>query len=121
MSPWFSFAGPSSPLQPSNLIPTVVRHYAAIIQWTVSRIAYTPENYTVHYGTSSGSMTNVSQQQQSGKNFTATNLQFSVELTGLSAGTTYYYQVMAANSVGSTTSVEQSFMTTTLRKLYLHS
>ena len=115
-SPWSSSAGPSSP-QPSNLMSTGVTHNRATIQWTVSRIAYTPENYTVHFGTSPGSLTPFNQQQQSGDNFTATNLQFSVQLTGLSAGTTYYYQVVAVNSVGSTASVELSFMTTTLRKL----
>ena len=96
---------------------TSVRHNRATIQWTVSRIAYTPETYTVHFGTSPGSLTNVSQQQQSGDNVTATNLPFSVQLTGLSAGTTYYYQVVAMNSVGSTASDEQSFTTTELCKL----
>ena len=100
---------------------TNVRHNRATIQWTVSRIAYTPETYTVHFGTSSGSLSPFNQQQQSGDNFTATNLTFSVQLTGLSAMTTYYYQVMAMNSVGSAASVEQSFTTTELRKLYLHS
>ena len=83
----------------------------------MSRIAYTPENYTVHFGTSPGSLTPFSQQQQSGDNFTATNLQFSLQLTGLAPGTTYYYQVVAVSSVGSTASVEQSFTTAELRKL----
>ena len=82
-------------------------------------IAFTPETYTVHFGTSPGSLTPFNQQQPSSDNFTATNLQFSVQLTGLTAGTRYYYQVVAVNSVGSNTSVEQSFNTTTLRKLYL--
>ena len=113
---WCSSAGPSSPLQPSNLMSTGITHSRATIQWTVSRIAYTPETYTVHFGTTPGSLTNVSQQLQSGDNFTATNLQFSVQLTGLSAGTTYYYQVVAMNSVGSTASIEQNFTTTELRK-----
>ena len=116
-SPWSSSAGPASPLQPSNLVSTGVRNNRATIQWTVSRIAYTPETYTVHFGTSPGSLTPFNQQQQRGDTFTATNLQFSVQLTGLSTGTTYYYQVVAVNSVGTTASVEQSFMTTTLRKL----
>ena len=96
---------------------TDVSHNRATIRWTVFRIAYTPETYTVNFGTSLGSLTNVTQQQQSGDNFTATNLPFSVQLTGLSAGTTYYYQVVAMNSVGSTASVEQSFTTTELCKL----
>ena len=95
---------------------TDVRHNRAIVRWTVPRIAYSPENYNVHFGTSPGSLTNVNQQQQTGDDFTATNLQFSVQLTGLSAGTTYYYQVVAMNSVGSTASDEQSFTTALLRK-----
>ena len=80
-------------------------------------IVYTPENYTVRFGTSPGSLTHFSQQQQGGDNFIATNLPFSVELTGLSAGTTYYYQVVAVNSVGTTASVERMFTTTERRKL----
>ena len=96
---------------------TELRHNRATIQWTVSRIAYTPETYIVHFGTSPGSLSSFNQQRQNGDNFTATNLPFSVELTGLSAGTTYYYQVVAVNSVGSTASDEQSFTTTELRKL----
>ena len=117
-SPWSPSAGPSSPLQLANLMSTSVTHNMATIHWTVSRIAYTPENYTVHFGTSPGSLTNVSQQRrQSGDIFTATNLSFSLQLTELSAGTTYYYQVVAVNNVGTTASIEQSFMTTELRKL----
>ena len=80
-------------------------------------IAYTPENYTVHFGTTSGSLIPFNQQRQSGDNFTATNLPFSLQLTGLAARTTYYYQVVAVNSVGTTASVEQSFTTIELRKL----
>ena len=107
--------GPAPPLQPSNLMSTGVTHNTATVQWTVPMIAYTPETYTVHLGTSSGSLTPFNQQRQSGDNFTATNLQFSIQLTGLAAGTTYYYQVVAVNSVGSTQSVEQSLMTNELR------
>ena len=114
--PWSFSAGPSSPLQPANLLSTDVRHNRATIQWTVPRIVYTPETYTAHLGTSSGSLTLFSQQRQSGDNFTTINLPFSVELTGLSAGTIYYYQVVAVNSVGSTASVEQIFTTTELRR-----
>ena len=125
LSPLYSFylnqlfpTGPSHPLQPSNLMSTDVRHNRATIHWTVSRVTYTPETYTVHFGNSSGSLTSFSQQRQSGDNFTATNLQFSVQLTGLSAGTTYYYQVEARNSQpGSTQSTVQQFTTREQRKL----
>ena len=97
---------------------TDVRHNRATIQWTVPRIAYTPETYTVHFGTSSGSLTPFNQQRQSGDDFTVTNLQFSIQLTGLAAGTTYYYLVVAMNSVGPTASVQQNFTTAPLRKWF---
>ena len=111
--------GPSTPLQPSNLMSTSITHNGATIHWTVFRIAYTPETYTLHFGTSSDSLAPFSQQLQSGENFTATNLQFSIQLTGLSAGTRYYYQVVAVNSVGSTQSTINNFTTRELRKLIL--
>ena len=110
--------GPSTPLQPSNLTSTDITHNGATINWTVSMIAYTPETYTVLYGTTSGSLTPFNQQRQRGDNFTATNLPFSIQLTGLSAGTTYYYQVEAMNSQpGSTQSTMQQFRTREQRKL----
>ena len=95
---------------------TSITHNRATIQWTLPRIAYTPETYTVHFGTSPGSLTNISQQRQSGDSFTATNLPFSVQLTGLAARTRYYYQVVAVNSVGSTQSLVQQFTTREQRK-----
>ena len=111
-----NFTGPSAPLQPSNVIYISVN---STIQWTVQWIAYTPETYTVHFGTSPGSLTPFNQQRQSGDNFTATNLSFSVQLTGLSAGTTYYYQVVTVNSVGSNQSDLQQFTTSELCKLQI--
>ena len=97
---------------------TGIEHNKATIQWTVPRIAYTPENYTVYFGTSSGSLTPFNQQRQSGDNFIATDLSFSIQLTGLAPGTTYYCQVVAVNSVpGSTQSTVLQFITRERRKL----
>ena len=80
-------------------------------------IAYTPETYTVHFGTSPGSLAPFSQQGQSGDNFTATNLQFSVQLTGLTPATNYSYRVVATNTVGRTAmSVIGTFRTLDVRK-----
>ena len=111
--------GPSTPLQPSNLMSTGVTHNRTTIQWTVPMIAYTPETYTVCFGTSPGSLTPFSQQRQSGDNFTATNLQFSIELTGLAVATRYYYQVEAINNVGSNQSTVEHFTTNELRKRFV--
>ena len=94
--------GPSDPEQPTSLCTTGTRFNGTTIHWTVSRIAYTTETYTVHFGTSSGSLTSFSQQRQSGDNFTTTNLPFSVQLTGLTPATDYSYRVVATNTIGRT-------------------
>jgi len=50
-------------------------------------------------------------------NFTATNLTFSIQLIGLAAGTQYYYQVEAMNTLPNTSrSAEQNFTTRELRE-----
>ena len=94
--------GPSDPEQPTSPRATGTSFNGTTIHWTVSRIAYTPETYTVHFGTSSGSLTPFNQQRQSGDNFTATNLQFSIQLTGLTPATDYSYRMVATNTIGRT-------------------
>ena len=109
--------GPSDPEQPTSLRATGTSFNGTTIQWTVPRIAYTPETYTVHFGTSPGSLTPFNQQRQSGNNFTATNLQFSVQLTGLTPATNYNYRVVATNTIGRTAmSVIGMFRTLDIRK-----
>ena len=111
------FTGPSNPLKPLNVMPTDITHDNVTIQWTVPMIAYTPETYTVHYGNASGSLTPFNSHEYSGDNFTATNLTFSIELTGLSAGMRYYYQVVTMNTLPSANhSAEQNFTTAELRE-----
>ena len=80
-------------------------------------IAYTPETYVVNYGTNMSSLNLISAMVMSGSDFEAVNQVFSVALTGLVDTTTYFYQVVATNGQGSTSSDVQSFDTTILRKL----
>ena len=56
-----NFPGSSAPLQPSKL-RVIYISVNSTIHWTVTRIAYTPETYTVHFGSSPGSLTPFSQQ-----------------------------------------------------------
>ena len=109
--------GPSDPEQPTSLTETDTSFNGTTIQWTVPRIAYTPETYTVHFGTSPGSLTPFSQRRQSGDNFTATNLQFSIQLTGLTPATNYSYLVVATNTISRTNmSMIGMFRTLDIRK-----
>ena len=111
-----SNAGPVLPQQPTNLMDIETRAMSTTIQWTVPIIAYTPETYVVNYGTSMGSLDMTSAMVMSGSDFEAVNQVFSVALTGLVDTTTYFYQVVATNGQGSTSSDIQSFTTTILRK-----
>ena len=83
----------------------------------MASIAYDPETYIVQYGTASNSLTSTSPTVSSGNDNTRTNFMLSVELTGLTLDTLYYYQVMATNTAGSTTSTAPpaTFMTSGLR------
>ena len=64
-----------------------------------------------------GSLAVMSDPVESGSDFEAVNQVFSVALTGLVDTTTYFYQVVATNGQGSTSSDVLSFTTTILRKL----
>ena len=109
--------GPSDPEQPTSLRANGTSFNGTTIHWTVPRIAYTPETYTVNFGNSSNSLTPFNQRRQSGDNFTATNLQFSVQLTGLTPATNYSYRVVATNTIGRTAmSVIGMFRTLDVRK-----
>ena len=71
---------------------------SALIQWTVSYIAYSPEMYVVKYGTSQDSLTENSDSIYSGEDTTITNETYSVKLSNLKENTTYYVQVVATNT-----------------------
>ena len=112
-----STPGPADPVQPQNLMNINTRHDRATVQWSVSYIAYTPESYTVNYGRAMNSLDMSVTATQRGDNFTIPSqpFMFSAELTGLSPGVTYYYQVEARNSRGATLSAVQQFTSAELR------
>ena len=57
-----------------------------------------------------------SQSVGSGSELTITNQLYSVDITGLTSNTTYYFRVVASNSFTSTPSTISSFVTVALRK-----
>lgn len=83
----------------------------AVVEWTVSSISYTPEVYYIRYGLSPESLTAVSNTTEGTSDISATNLLFSLSLTGLRFQRTYFYQVVAENSVGTTESSVANFTT----------
>ena len=83
----------------------------AIIRWTVPSIAYTPETYRVLYGTVEDTLDKSSGVEMGGTNIAAVDTSFSVTLSNLQAVTTYYYKVVATNTIGSTESSVETFTT----------
>ena len=59
------------------------------------------------YGTEMDNLESTSNPVQSGTNFSAVNLPFSVTVTGLTPQTVYYYQLVTSNSIGNDASVVQ--------------
>ena len=108
--------GPRVPVAATNIDSTVTSFSAATIMWLVSRVVYTPETYTVVYGTNRVSLnrrgTPIS--GVSGVN------QYSAELTQLRHGTVYYFQVESNNTIGSTRSEIRSFEIQNACKPYIH-
>ncbi len=111
---------PASPNAPISLDSSDIQYNKATIQWTVSILAYTPEQYTVIYGTSESSLTNTSMVVNGGNDFDSLNDEYQVTITDLVFSTVYYYSVRATNTEGSTDSVIQMFKTKERRELHVH-
>ena len=103
--------GPSRPHSPVNTTATSIHYNGAVINWIVTSIAYTPEQYTVLYGTSSNNLSQSSLVLNGSANFSITDAVLSLDLVGLTHDTVYYYRVRSNNTVGSTESDINNFRT----------
>ena len=86
-------------------------------------IAFTPETYSVKYGTKRDNLESTGSLVQSGTDFSAMNLPFSVTITGLTPQTVYYYQLVTSNSHGNDASVVQpceSSMTISISAIWVN-
>jgi len=101
-----------------NTAPTVTASaatgiglYTATIPGTISNTGCTSISaYGIEYSTSNG-FADGAGTQVSGSNLSGSN--YSVALSGLNLGTTYYYKTYATNSGGTSYSTQSSFMTST--------
>ena len=97
---FFTYIGPSVPLQPIDLVHSTLSSEFVEIQWQVTAIAYTPENYSVIYGRSQDLMNNTTGIISSTDDITKINQIYSFTLNGLDSNATYYYQVVSENTIG---------------------
>ena len=103
--------GPAVPVQPVLVTPTT-----ATISWTIPQVSYTPENYTVLFGTSMNEL-NMTSSVVNTNNIdnllfiTATNVPYNVTIEGLSINIIYYYQAQSVNTIDKNYSSISSFTT----------
>lgn len=98
-------------MEPIDVVHTTLSSELAEIQWLVPAIAYTPEDYTVIYGRDPAVLNYSSSVVIGTDNIMQTNQMYSVILSNLEANTTYYYQVIARNSIGVNSSDVKTLLT----------
>ena len=109
--------GASAPVKPIDTVHTTVTADFAVIEWLVPVIAYTPETYTVYYGPDEAQLNFTSDVMIGTGDITATNQFYSTTIVGLQSNMTYYYQVVATNSVGQNKSTVSQLSTSPPSKL----
>ncbi len=95
----FSLA-PTGPDVPINIYTTNITYDSVIIHWTIPLLAYTPEQYSIYYGTSQTSLTKFNLTVNGLVNYTIANAEYNITVTGLVFNTNYYYRIMATNTEG---------------------
>ncbi|XP_065907794.1 cell adhesion molecule DSCAM-like isoform X2 [Dysidea avara] len=103
------FTATIPPLKPINVTVTTTP-YSVNISWLVKYISFDNETYSVQYG-SDMPLQDSSEAVMGSTDGLVTNQVFSVNITGLTPFTTYYYIVWANNSVGNTKTSVMSFIT----------
>ena len=91
-------------MEPIDLVHTSSNSELAEIQWFIPAIVYTQENYTVVYGVDQALLNYTSDVVVGTSNIAQENQVYSTTLRNLDPNTTYYYQVIASNSVGTNSS-----------------
>ena len=104
-------SGSSAPMQPIDIVHTTLSSELAVIQWLVPEVVYSPETYTVTYGSDRTRLNYTSEVVFGSTDITAMNQVYSVTLRNLQSNTRYYYRVVAANSIGMNSSVISDLVT----------
>ena len=104
-------SGSSAPAQPIDTVHTTLSSELAVIQWLVPVVAYTPETYTVSYGTDPTMLNYTSEVIVGSTDVTAINQVHLVTLRNLQSNTRYYYRVVATNTIGTNSSVIRELLT----------
>ena len=96
--------GPSLPLSPTNLQALEVNTSSVLVTWTVTKVAFTPEVYSIRFWSPPSTGYTTSDKVNGTSDIGVEDMQYTILLTGLTANLHYVFQVEAKNTVGSTLS-----------------
>lgn len=112
--------GPRAPAQPSAVQTVNTSSSSVTVQWMISHLAYTPEQYTIYYGTVREMLDLRSPSLNSIADISASNIAYEISLQALTPNTVYYYQLHSANTYVETTTAVMMFMTSEAGKANRH-
>lgn len=112
--------GQGSPVLPGGIQAITVTAYSATVQWMVSYIAYTQEQYSVNYGITRESLDQLSLVVSSSTDTSAANITYDVAVQDLTPNTVYFFQLRSMNTYESTLSAIMTFTTLEAGKRYYH-
>ena len=110
-SPLFLFIGPLAPSVPIDLFHTTQSSTEALISWLVPEISYTAEDYTIMYGQNQSFLNYSSETVTGNRDISSVNQIYSITLDELLPNTSYYYQLIAENTIGTNSTEVRAFMT----------
>ena len=91
-------------LSPTNLQALEVNTSSVLVTWTVTKVAFTPEVYSVRFWSPPSTGYTTSDKVNGTSNISVEDMQYTILLTGLTTNLHYVFQVEANNTVGSTLS-----------------
>ena len=94
----------------------------ATITWIISEVTYTPESYTIIYGTTDDTLNNISdiimtRDIDNLQFITATNEIYSVTINELMINQMYYFRICAVNTINESKTDINTFITSEARKI----
>lgn len=85
--------------------------YSATVKWLSPYLTFTPEQYTVNYGTERDSLNQMGPVLSSSTDISVSNITYNISLQNLTPHTEYFYQLLSTNTYGETTSAIMTFTT----------